>query len=277
MKAEAQDGTLGGILREAARRAETARQGRARFERAAARAAEPADFAAALRAGDRVQVIAEIKRRSPSAGRLAGAAAADVAALARQLEAGGAAALSVLTEERHFGGSLDDLARVAAAVRLPLLRKDFLLEPAQVFEARAAGASAVLLIARILEAGRLAELARLAADLGMTALVELHAEAELESARAARSEAIGVNARDLDTLAMDAGVVERLLPLVPEGCAAVAESGIAARSDVERVAAWGADAVLVGTAISGAADPAAALATIVGVRRAGRRGPSHGR
>ena len=277
MKAEAQDGTLAGILREATRRAETARLGRARFEREAARAAEPADFAAALRAGDRVQVIAEIKRRSPSAGRLAGAATADVAALARELEAGGAAALSVLTEERHFGGSLDDLARVAAAVRLPLLRKDFLLEPAQVFEARAAGASAVLLIARILERGRLAELARLAAGLGMTALIELHAEAELEGARAARSEVIGVNARDLDSLAVDAGVVERLLPLVPEGCAAVAESGIAARSDVERVAAWGADAVLVGTAISGAADPAAALAAIVGVRRCGRRGSSHGR
>ena len=277
MKAEAQDGTLAGILREAARHAEAARSGRARLEREAARAAEPADFAAALRAGDRVQVVAEIKRRSPSAGRLAGAATADVAALARQLEAGGAAALSVLTEARHFGGSLDDLARVSAAVRLPLLRKDFLLEPAQVFEARAAGASAVLLIARILEPGRLAELARLAADLGMTALVEVYAEAELESARAARSAAIGVNARDLDTLAVDTGVVQRLLPLVPEGCAAVAESGIATRSDVERVAAWGADAVLVGTAISGAADPAEALEKMVGVRRAGRRGSSHGR
>ena len=267
MKAEAQDGTLAGILREAARRGEAARLGRARLEREAARAAEPADFAATLRAGERVQVIAEIKRRSPSAGRLAGAATADVAALARQLEAGGAGALSVLTESRHFGGSLDDLARVAAAVRLPLLRKDFLLEPAQVFEARAAGASAVLLIARILEPGRLAELARLAADLGMTALVELHAEAELERARAARPGAIGVNARDLDTLAVDARVVERLLPLVPDGCAAVAESGIAAPADVERAAAWGADAVLVGTAISGAADPAAALATLIGIRR----------
>ena len=267
MKAEAQYGTLAGILREAGRRAEAARLDRARLERDAARVPEPAAFAAALRAGDRVRVVAEIKRRSPSAGRLAGAASADVAALARELEAGGAAALSVLTEERHFGGSLDDLARVAATVRIPLLRKDFLLEPAQVFEARAAGASAVLLIARILEAGRLAELARLAAELGMTALVELHAEPELTAARAARPGAIGVNARDLDTLAVDARVVERLLPLVPDGCAAVAESGIAAPADVERAAAWGADAVLVGTAISGAADPAAALATLIGIRR----------
>ena len=271
MKAEAQAGTLAGILREAERRAATAASERVRLEREAARAPEPPPFTPALRAGASVAVIAEIKRRSPSAGRLAAASSRDAAALAQELVAGGAAALSVLTEERHFGGSLGDLARVASAVRAPVLRKDFLLEPAQLYEAKAAGASAVLLIARILDATRLADLVRLAADLGMTALVELHAEVELASALGAHPPAIGVNARDLDTLAMDARVVERLLPEVPRGVAAVAESGLSTRGDVERVAGWGADAVLVGAAISGAADPAAALRALTGVPRRPRR------
>jgi len=267
MKAEAQAGTLAGILLEAERRAAVARGERARLERDAVRAPAPPAFGTALRAGRSLAVIAEIKRRSPSAGRLDGAASRDVAALATALEAGGAAALSVLTEERHFGGSLDDLARVAAAVRVPVLRKDFLLDPAQLYEARAAGAAAVLLIARILDPEQLAELVRLAADLGMEALVELHADTELASAVAARSTVIGVNARDLDTLAMDPRVVARLLPVVPRGVAAVAESGLATRADVERAAGWGADAVLVGTAISGSADPAAALRDLAGVER----------
>ena len=267
MKAEAQAGTLAGILLEAERRAAVARGERARLERDAVRAPAPPAFGTALRAGRSLAVIAEIKRRSPSAGRLDGAASRDVAALATALEAGGAAALSVLTEERHFGGSLDDLARVAAAVRVPVLRKDFLLDPAQLYEARAAGAAAVLLIARILDPEQLAELVRLAADLGMEALVELHADTELASAVAARSTVIGVNARDLDTLAMDPRVVARLLPAVPRGVAAVAESGLATRADVERAAGWGADAVLVGTAISGSADPAAALRDLAGVER----------
>jgi len=269
MKAEAQAGALGGILREAERRAAVARGRRGELEREAARAPAGADFAAALRAGGSVTVIAEIKRRSPSAGRLAGPDT-DVAVLAGALATGGAAALSVLTEELHFGGSLEDLARVAAAVRVPVLRKDFLLDPAQLYEARAAGASAVLLIARVLEPARLDALVRLAAELGMASLVEVHAEAELAAAVAARPAAVGVNARDLDTLAMDPRTVERLLPAVPASAVAVAESGLATRADVARVAARGADAVLVGSAISGAADPAAALATLIGIRRARR-------
>ena len=274
MKAEAQAGVLGGILEAAERRAALARSDRVRLERAAARAPAASDFGAALLAGDGVAVIAEIKRRSPSAGRLAGASAGDVAALARGLAEAGAAALSVLTEPGHFGGSLDDLARVSAAVRVPVLRKDFLLDPAQLYEARASGASAVLLIARVLGGARLGDLVRLAADLGMASLVEVHDEAELAPALAAHPAALGVNARDLDTLRVDAGVVERLLPAVPSGSVAVAESGLTRRGDVERVAGCGADAVLIGTAISGSADPPAALRTLLAVpRRARAAGP----
>jgi indole-3-glycerol phosphate synthase len=267
MKAEAQARALGPILREAERRAAAARGDRVRLEREAARAPAALDFAAALRSGDCVGVVAEIKRRSPSAGQLVGAAGTDVVALAGRLAGSGAAALSVLTEALHFGGSLDDLARVAAAVRVPVLRKDFLLDPAQLYEARAAGASAVLLIARVLEAGGLADLVRLAADLGMASLVEVHAAAELAPALAAQPACVGVNARDLDTLTLDRGMVERLLPLVPPAMVAVAESGLSTRGDLERVAACGADAVLVGTAISGSATPPAALRALLGVRR----------
>jgi len=270
MKAEAQDGVLAEIVAEAGRRAAAARRERARLEREAAAAPAPLDFVAALRAGDRIQVIAEIKRRSPSAGRLDGAAAGDVAALARGLAEAGAAALSVLTEGPHFGGSLDDLTRAAEA-GVPVLRKDFLLDPAQVCEARAAGASAVLLIARLLDPARLAELVRAASDLGMAALVEVHREEELAPALAAGPPSVGVNARDLDTLDLDGRLVERLLPKLPASVAAVAESGLSRRGDVERVAACGADAALIGTAISGAPDPAGALRAFVGVRRASPR------
>ena len=270
MKAEAQAGVLAGILREAERRAAAARATRVRLEREAARAPAPPDFPAALGSGRGVAVIAEIKRRSPSAGRLAGAAASDAAGLARRLAEAGAASLSVLTEPRHFGGALEDLARVAAAVGIPVLRKDFLLDAAQLFEARAAGASAVLLIARVLPGERLAELAEAARHVGLACLVEVHAEAELPRALAVRPAALGVNARDLDTLAIDPGVVERILGRLPGDLLAVAESGLATRGDVERVAACGADAVLVGTAVSGAADPPAALRPLLGVERHGR-------
>ena len=273
MKAEAQAGVLAGILVEAERRAAIARASRPRLEREAAHAGEPPDFAAALSAGNRVSVIAEIKRRSPSAGRLDGAATADVVMLARDLAEGGAAALSVLTEEMHFGGSIEDLSRVVAAVRVPVLRKDFLLDPAQIYEARAGGAAAVLLIARVLSGERLAEMVSLAAGLGMASLVEVHADVELAPALAARPPVVGVNARDLDTLTVDLSLVDRLLSSVPVGTIAAAESGLLARGDIERVAAAGADAVLVGTAISGAGSPAAALRALLGVPRlsGGRR------
>jgi indole-3-glycerol phosphate synthase len=270
MKAEAQEpGVLAGLLGEARRRVAAARSSRAEVERQAAHAPEPLDFAAALQAGPAVAVVAEIKRRSPSAGMLW--TGRDVGALAGRLADGGAAALSVLTEPSRFGGSLEDLS-AAAAARLPVLRKDFILDAVQLYEARAHGAAAVLLIARILEPARLAELSGLAQRLGLASLVEVRNAEELRSALAARPAAVGVNARDLDTLAMNRGLVERLLAAVPAGPAAVAESGLSSRRDVEVVARHGADAVLVGEAISGAKDPAAAVRALVGVARSAARG-----
>jgi len=274
MKAETQGPRLlAALVGEAERRIAAARASRRELEVRAARAPEPPAFGAALAAGRAVAVIAEIKRKSPSAGRLW--REDDVSALARTLESAGAAALSVLTEPAHFAGTLDDLSRAAAAVRLPVLRKDFILDRVQLYEARAHGAAAVLLIVRILEAARLADLAAAARALGLATLVEVHGPAELEAAVAAQPTAIGVNARDLDTLAMDHGLVEGLIGKVPAGGIAVAESGLSRRTDVEAVAVRGADAVLVGGAIAGATDPAAALRALVGVaRRPAARGGS---
>jgi indole-3-glycerol phosphate synthase len=274
MKAETQEsGLLATLVAGAERRVAAARASSRELERLAARAPEPADFGAALAAGPSVAVVAEIKRKSPSAGALW--RQGDVASLARALEAAGAAALSVLTEPAHFGGSLEDLASAAGAVRVPILRKDFILDPVQLYEARAHGASAVLLIVRVLGPGRLADLAGAARDLGLATLVEVHAPAELGTALEVRPTAVGINARDLDTLAMNRGLVEELIAQVPAGRVAVAESGLAVRADVEAVAARGADAVLVGAAIAGAGDPGAALRALTGVLR--RPGVREGR
>ncbi|MBI1723515.1 MAG: indole-3-glycerol phosphate synthase TrpC [Gemmatimonadetes bacterium] len=271
MKAEPQaPRVLEGILAETARRVEARRGERSAWERRAEAARPAPNFAEALRAPV-VAVIAEVKRRSPSAGAIR--AEADAVALSLTYAEAGAAAVSVLTEEAHFGGSLDDLSRVSAAIAVPTLRKDFIIDPLQVYEARAAGASAVLLIVRVLSAERLEELARLAREIGLATLVEVHEAAELEAAMAARPTAIGVNARDLDTLAIEPARVESLLALVPSDLAAVAESGLSSRADVERVAAFGADAVLVGSAVAGAPDPGAALRALVGVPCGARRGP----
>jgi len=271
MKAEAQaSGLLAELVRDAERRIALARPRRRELERQAAAASLAPGFAAALSAPGGVAVIAEIKRRSPSAGVIRGAG--DVAALGSSLAAAGASALSVLTQGTHFGGSLDDLSRVASAVSVPVLRKDFILDPIQLYEARAGGAAAVLLIVRILGPGPLAGLLALARALGLGALVEVHGEAELETALGAGATIVGVNARDLDSLAMDPELVARLLPAMPEQCVAVAESGLASRADIERVASRGADAALVGTAISGAPDPASALRALRGVPRRSRSG-----
>ena len=278
MKAEAQDrGLLASLVAGSERRAAAARAERRDLERRAAGASAPPDLGTALTAGPAVAVIAEIKRKSPSAGALW--REDDVAELARRLEAGGAAALSVLTEPERFAGSLADLASAAGAVRIPVLRKDFVVDPVQLLEARAHGAAAVLLIARILEPARLADLVGEARRLGLATLVEVHAAAELAPALAAQPSAVGLNARDLDTLTMNRGLVEELIRLVPAGRIAVAESGLAARADVEQVAQAGADAVLIGAAIAGAADPAAALAALTRVpRRSGARAaPGRGR
>jgi indole-3-glycerol phosphate synthase len=230
-----------------------------------ARAAEVApDFFAAVR-GDQVKVIAEVKRRSPSRGDIN--ARLDPASHARDFERGGAAAISVLTEPTHFAGSGDDLVQVRDAVDLPVLRKDFILDETQIIEARAWGASAVLLIARALPPAELVALAEAARDWGLEPLIEVRTEAELHAAMDAQARLVGVNSRDLETLEVNANAIDRLLPRIPPHLVAVAESGMQTVADVERAAEAGADAVLIGSSLSVAADPAAAVRALVGVPR----------
>lgn len=237
------------------------------LERRAALAPRPRAFAA-LVPGRAVGVIAEVKRRSPSAGMIR--ADLDPVEHARAYARGGAVAISVLTDELHFGGSLDDLARVARAVTVPVLRKDFILDELQLYEARVAGAAAVLLIVRALARERLHALAAAALAQGLGIVVEVHEEAELEAALAVTPTAVGVNSRDLATFVVDLERAERLLARVPPDIPVIAESGIETRADVERLAAAGADLVLVGTAVARTADPAAAVAALTGVARKGR-------
>jgi len=208
-------------------------------------------------------VIAEVKRRSPSKGDLA--EIADPAGLARSYAAGGAAAISVLTEERRFSGSLDDLRAVRAAVDTPLLRKDFLVEPYQVLEARAAGADLVLLIVAALDDDLLRRLHDQARELGMSVLVEVHDEAETARAVELGAELVGVNARDLKTLDVDPDTFARLAPLVPADRVLVAESGVSSPVDVKRYVAEGAQAVLVGEALVRDGDPEGAVRAMTGI------------
>lgn len=260
---------LSTILEAAQVRARALRPRRAELA-AAARAAPLVPAWAAAFGGGEVAVIAEVKRRSPSAGAIAEGLVPERQAAA--YAAGGARAISVLTEPVHFGGVLADLEAAARAVAVPVLRKDFIVEPEQLYEARAAGASAVLLIVRALARARLGELRALARELGLGCLIEVHRAAELDDALAAAPESVGVNSRDLETFALDVDAALRLVREIPPGIVAVAESGLATRADVERTAAAGADAVLVGTALARAGDPAAAVRGLVGVRRLGRAG-----
>lgn len=207
-------------------------------------------------------VIAEIKKASPSMGLIH--AELDPATLARGFTAAGASALSVVTEEEHFSGMLRDLTTVREATTLPVLRKDFLTDPYQLYEARAAGADAVLLIAAILADDQLSEMLSLAHELGFDALVEVHDQAELAVALDVGAHVVGVNNRNLKTLEVDLSVAERLLPTVPDGTVKVAESGIRMRADLDRMIAAGADAVLVGEALMRADEPALALAELTG-------------
>lgn len=229
--------------------------------------AVPASFAAALRRAD-VAVIAEVKRRSPSRGDIAPDLSA--ALQATRYSAGGAAALSILTEPDRFGGDVADLDAARAAVAVPLLKKDFNVDPIQLIEAAAHGASAVLLIARALPPATLASLARDARALGLEPLVEVRDEAELEAALQAEAVLVGVNNRNLETLVIDPATGDRMLPLIPAHCIAIWESGVQAPDDVRRAAAVGADAVLVGSSVSAAADPAAAVRALTGVPRDAR-------
>jgi len=228
-------------------------------DRAAAR--PPAlDGAAALR-GPGVAVIAEVKRSSPSKGALA--AIADPAALAADYEAGGASIISVLTERRRFGGSLADLTAVRARVSVPVLRKDFVVSGYQLWEGRAFGADVALLIVAALEQEALVSLVERSASLGMTALVEVHDEVELERALAAGATVVGVNARDLKTLEVDRSVFGRLSPLIPDGVVKIAESGVRGPHDLLAYAAVGADAVLVGEGVVTGGNPRQAVAELV--------------
>ncbi|MGT2426972.1 indole-3-glycerol phosphate synthase TrpC [Amnibacterium kyonggiense] len=217
-------------------------------ERAALTAAPPIDALAALAADPRaVKVIAEVKRASPSRGSIA--PIADPAALAASYAAAGASAISVLTEERRFHGSLADLEAVRAAVDVPVLRKDFVSSAYQVLEARAAGADLVLLIVAALTDEALRTLHALVTDLRMTALVETHDEHEVERALAAGARLVGVNARDLDTFELDRDLFGRVAHRIPEGVVKVAESAVRTPDDVAAYRAAGADAVLVGEAL----------------------------
>jgi indole-3-glycerol phosphate synthase len=208
-----------------------------------------------------VKVIAEVKRSSPSKGALA--AIGDPAGLARDYEAGGASVISVLTERRRFGGSLADLDDVRAAVDVPILRKDFVVTPYQVWEARAHGADLVLLIVAALEQTVLTSLIERVASLGMTALVECHEEDEVRRAADAGARVIGVNARNLKTLEVERSTYSRLAPLIPSDVVQVAESGVRGPHDVLEYARAGADAVLVGEALVTGGNPRAAVADLV--------------
>jgi indole-3-glycerol phosphate synthase len=224
-------------------------------------------FRDALAQGGRVNIIAECKRRSPARGVLARAYAP--AETARVYERAGAAAISVLTEPTFFDGALAHLEAVREATSLPLLRKDFILDEYQLYEARAAGADAVLLIVAMLDDGSLRRLARSAGNLGLAVLVEVHSSREFESARDAGADIIGVNSRDLRTLAVDVRICDALIQESPPGCVMVAESGIRSREDVERLAASGYRAFLIGERLMAAPDPAVTLAGLVGTAGGG--------
>ncbi len=239
------DDILAGVRADLADR--EARTPLAALERGLMAAAPPVDAERALRTAPGLAVIAEVKRASPSRGDLA--SIADPGALAAEYAAGGATAVSVLTESRRFGGSLEDLAAVRRAVRVPLLRKDFIVEPYQVTEARAWGADLILLIVAALSQGQLVALREQAQSLGMTALVEVHDEAETQRALDSGARVLGVNARNLKTLEVDRSTFARLRPLVPDEVVTIAESGVRGLQDVREYAAAGARGVLVGEAL----------------------------
>lgn len=235
----------------------------AAVERAAIDRAPALDALAALAPTERVRIIAEVKRSSPSRGALA--SIPDPAALAAEYERGGASAISVLTEGRKFGGSLSDLEAVRASVRIPVLRKDFIAEPYQVFEARAAGADIVLLIVAALEQPLLTSLHTLITELGMTPLVETHSADELQRAIDLGAKLVGVNARNLSTFELDRDLFGELAPSFPAGTIRVAESAVKNADDVAHYRRAGADVVLVGEALVTNGDPASTLSDFLAV------------
>lgn len=251
---------VAGALEDAERR--RAERPLAVVEAAALDRAPALDALSALAPADRIKVIAEVKRASPSRGALADIP--DPAALAAAYESGGASAISVLTEERRFRGSLADLESVRAAVSIPVLRKEFVAEPYQIFEARAAGADLVLLIVAALDQQTLVSLHDLIVELGMTPLVEAHTEDELSRAFDTGAKLVGVNARNLSTFELDRDLFGRLADWYPSSTIRVAESAVLSAADVAHYRAAGADVVLVGEALV-TSDPVATLGEFLGV------------
>jgi indole-3-glycerol phosphate synthase len=258
-------GVLADIVRTKTAELAQVRAGARDLELAAEAAAPPRDFAAALALPERVALVAECKRRSPGAGEIR--PGLDPSALTLGYARAGAAALSVLTDREYFGGSLADLAAAKAATPLPVLRKDFTLDPLHVIEARAGGADAVLLIVRILSDRSLAALHAEANALGMSVLVEVHDRAELARALVIEPEIIGINNRDLATFRTDLATTLDLVAAVPDGLLVVSESGIRGPADVERLGDCGVDAVLVGETLLSGSDPAVAARALASVPR----------
>lgn len=260
-------GTLGGLVAAAHERAERLAASRAELSAAARAAASAPSLRQALRR-DTVAVLAEVKRRSPSKGWInPDLGAADQAAAYEQ---GGAAGISVLTEPDHFGGSAADIRAVRARCALPVLQKDFHVAPLQLAEARANGASAALLIVRALAPDELKRMMDAASELDLETLVEVRDTEELELALSLGASLVGINNRNLETLVIDGSNATNLLPGIPSSVVAVAESGVVSAADVESAARAGADAVLVGSSISAAADPTAAVRALSRVPRVPR-------
>ncbi len=226
------------------------------------------DFIGALRGEKAVAVIAELKRRSPGAGAIR--TELDPLRLGPMYESGGASALSVLTDETYFGGSLEDLIAVRRLVEIPVLRKDFVIDESQVYEARGAGADAILLIVRILDDGRLRSLRSLGEDLGMSVLVEAHDAADVERGLTAGARLLGINNRNLETFEVRIDVTLALAGRVPPSVVLVSESGIHTPADVRTVGQKGADAVLVGESLLRQEDPGAGVTALAGQGRTPR-------
>ena len=263
-------GTLGEIVAEARQRADLLSAALPSLKSKAQEVIAAVEFTRSLQKyPGEVALIAEVKRRSPSKGWIGPEieAGPQAAAYAR----GGAAAISVLTEPDHFGGSNLDLLEVLRAVTVPVLKKDFHVDPAQLIEAKALGASAALVIVRAVAADQLRRLVDTASTYALELLIEVHTDAELDLAIELGAGTIGVNNRDLETLKIDSSIGDRLLRRIPSHVVAVAESGVTSRSDVGRIAAAGANAVLVGSTISASADPERAVRDLAGVRTV-RRG-----
>jgi len=220
----------------------------------------PLDLALALK-GDHIRLIAEVKQTSPSRGMLS--PNLNPTELAQTYAKGGAAAISVLTEANYFMGNIEHLAAIREVVKLPLLRKDFIFDPYQVYESRAYGADALLFIAAILSQEQLKELVSLSHSLGLRCLVEVHNEGEVERAVLSEAEIIGINNRDLNTFTVDITTTRRLRPLIPQERIVVSESGIKNKRDIEKLGKWGVDAVLVGEALVTAGDVLAKMKSLL--------------